>query len=434
MDTVLRSTLGLACQIRDSAEAKAWREAWNVLSSAEFRAWESFRKPTVEIPLTEYIRLVRSTDAAKSRPLMLPLLLSRFSPNLDAARFQTELGERPELQEAFQQMLKCFGLISLIVAFLRRAGPGYPHRDLIYTLPKTPWLELSSMKEVPWNLGEFLPPNGTTDAEIIGLHRVIPTASSSVADRLNDLLESIKNTRIWLELGQTFAAINQRRNLTTELGRARIQFEREMAQISRLSIPKAVWQAKVEDLAQRVYARRGTRIKAYVESFLEYERLIEGIYWILSQLAVYKLISCLISSDDRQLQQIGFGNGKPPLLTALAPTLARTLQVGQLVHITLPETEHELDGLYQVEQLFEKYQLETGSRVLLRSRCLWYCDLPSILEQTRQFSEKTFIPSECIDIGDSTRIDISGPNGKVTSWRIRDSLLSVELPGSMYLQ
>jgi len=431
MDAVLEQALKLACLIRDSEEANAWREAWNALLNIQFGTPNIMAMPLEEIPLVEHIGHLRVSE--QSRPLMFPLLITRFPLPLNAAQIRDGLKDYPEVWRTYQQLVSCFGLTCLLVTFLRSAGPGYPHKDLVYTLPNTPWVQLSSMRELPWNMGEFLVPEGVTDARFIGLQRFVPSVAQQSATSLNDLLAAIKCDNAWLELEKSYETIQRRRNLRGEISRAQAQFQREFGEVSQMSMLKPEWQAKAKELVRKVYAKRGPRIQAYAKSFLEYERLIERIYWLISQILIHESVSCLTSSASHQLQQVSLRYGQDALLTALAPTLAKTLQVGQLVHIELVETEHLLDGLYQVEQWLEKYEIATGARILFGAQCLWYCQFNDLLTGTKEFSNPTFIPAEVMDILGESRVSITGPDGEVVSWRIRDEIPSFELSKTMYL-
>jgi hypothetical protein len=433
MDVVLEQTVKLAYLIRDSIEAEAWRKAWGSFREVRSRTWNPATSAIEEAPLSELFHHVWMGDPTQSRPLLFPLLIVRSLPYLDMAQIQNRLQDQPELWNSYQQLLSCVRLTSLLITFLRSIGPGYPHENLVYTLPNTPWAELSNERELPWNMGDFLLPKGVIDAKLIGLERFLPSVSKQAAVCLNDLVTNIQTDNTWLQLKKSYQKVSRQDNLRKRMQRARSQFEREMSKLNQPDIPKLLWQVKVEELAQKIYRREGAQIMAYVQSFWQFERLIEHIYWLLSQLVIRETISYLTSANHQHIQQISLGCGQERLLTALAPTLAKSLEIGQLIHITLIETNHILDGLYQVTQWIEKYKIATGTRILFRARCLWYCQLDDLLQVTSELIKPAFVPSEEMEVLGESRVDIHGPNEEVVSLRIKDHLLDFELPKTVYL-
>ncbi len=431
MDAVLKQALKLACLIQDSKEARSWRKAWNSLAGIEFISPNLMSLPAGEVPLVDVVLAYRHSDAGQCRPLLFPMLIMF---DADAVRIKTELRQHPQVWRAYRRLVDCSVLTGQLVTFLRRIGPGYPHQDLIYTIPNTPWTRLSSARELPWRLGESLLVRNSSDARHIGLERSVPSVSRQVADSLNALAEAVRASDIWLELENAFRTVTRRKSLIQEIHRAKVQFEKEFRNISTRNIPPSVLWARVEELAKKVYSKRGSRIQAYVKAFWEYEGLIERIYWIISQLVIYETISCLTTSMPEQLQQVSLSYGKDAPLTALAQTRAKTLQIGQLVHVELVEMDQTLDGLYQVEQWYETYQVGTIPRALFHARCLWYCELKALLDATEDITNQVFVPSEAENMwGEGGRIDIVGPEGIVDSLPIGEVVPSLELRKTIYL-
>jgi hypothetical protein len=429
MDSVLEQTLKLACLIRDSEEANAWRSAWNLLRDIPVR---SVGPPSEETPIAELLHHIRMSEQGQPRPLLFPLLVAHSLPGLKGEQIQEGLKDQPETWHTYQQLVGCFTLIGLIISFLRNIGSGHPHKDLAYTVPNTPWTQLSSEQELPWWSGSnFGIAEEVTDAKSIDLERRIPSISTQVVVCLNNLVAEIRADDIWLELAKSYEKISKRDNLKKKMHRARVRFERELNESRHLNIPKIEWQAKVEKLARTLYAKEGAQVMGHIHNFRQYERLIERIYWLLSQIIIYEAVSSITSAVPQQVQQVSLSPGRMGMLTAVAPTFTKTLEIGQIVHIELPETEHLLDGLYQVGRWIQKYQVASGARIFFSARSLWYCQLTDLHHATEQSAKRTFVPSEEGDILEGG-IDIVGPEGKVATLRF-DELIGFNLSHTMYL-
>jgi hypothetical protein len=294
------------------------------------------------------------------------------------------------------------------------------------------WTEISSYKELPWNLAPSLIPENARDANQLGLERVIPTSWPVITDSLNLLAEAIRQSAIWKELDKTYKVIERQNNLKIELYRARKQFSKEFAKYRDISISKVTQLTRFEDLARQVYAKRGKRITGYINAFLEYERLVEHIYWILSQLIIFENISCITSSLPQQLQQVSLNYGKEAFMTALAKTRGKTLAVGQMVHVALPETDHISDGLYQVDTLRQKFEPRSGVHVLFRARKLWYCQLDEILSITRNYKLQTCLQNEMPDILSETKISITDGDKVIETLEL-GGFLNYKFSDTMYL-
>lgn len=434
MNAVLDQTLRLACLIRDSDEARAWRVAWNSLQHIQFRTAKLPDTSLEQVPFDEYVGHLCLTDQARSRPLLFPLLLLQYSPHLDPARLQSELQNYPQTLSAYRTLTNGLGLIGQLVTFLRGIGPGYPHEDLIYTLPTTPWAQLSIVKELPWQLGESLiQQKSTGNANQLGLHRFVPSVAAEVAIRSNDLVKAIRSDDAWRQLDSAYDVVSQRKHLVKELREAKSRFKNDCSKIGQVNVPRSLRFTRIEDIARKVYSHRAGQVQAYVQGFLQYEELIERIYWLISQVVMYERISCLASTIPEHIQQISLSRSRKGVLTALSATGARTLQVGQIIYIELPETDHVLDGLYQIEQWVEKYQVDAGFRILFRARCLWNCRVEELAETSKTCVQSTFIPTEAADPLASLHMSISNPDGTATTFAVKDRITALEIPKAMHL-
>ncbi|MGA7730906.1 MAG: hypothetical protein WCD37_06500 [Chloroflexia bacterium] len=129
-----------------------------------------------------------------------------------------------------------------------------------------------------------------------------------------------------------------------------------------------------------LYFARNKTIRTYIECFESYEGLLQRIYWLLSHVAFYERISCIATDNVQQLQQALLICGEETYLTAVAPTLARTLRTSQLVHITMPEVGHLHDGIFQIERWNLDWDVGTDARIYIRADQQWKTTLPVIAE------------------------------------------------------
>ncbi len=390
-------------------------------------------KPMEQIPVEVHLRGVRTSERAEARPIMFPLLLAGFPINLSATRIRSELRDRPEVLGAYSQLAGCLGLTALIVEYLRSIAPGYPHADLVFGVDGTPWTQLSNYSEVPQNVGGPVLPEGATKAADIGLDRFAPSVSVELADQLIDLTGAVSSSAPYLDLKSAYKKVNADQNLQTEIRRARDQFEKELRRVNELKLPRDHWGQEVERISRKVYEKRGLRIQSYVSSFLEYEWLIERIYWLLSQLVIYEVISSLSTAEPNQLQQASINNERPRLVTGLTLTSARSVNIGQLIHLTLCETNGRADGIYQVDQWYSRYDIGVGGRDMLRARSLWECELKELEEIVGACDPPILAPADRRQDRPVFRIEITGHDGKVTSLEAGDPVLNMEIRKSMYL-
>ena len=156
MDEVLKQTIKVVCIVRDSVEATSWRHAWQLLDETSIDMSGLITAPVDQIPVAAYIRGIRTSDQAKSRPTMFPLLVVKPPYIRSIDQIREGLREYPEVWNAFEGLRNCMRFIALLVEYLRVIAPGYPFEDLIFTMPGTPWRELNSSSELPWGLGETL--------------------------------------------------------------------------------------------------------------------------------------------------------------------------------------------------------------------------------------------------------------------------------------
>ncbi len=161
-----------------------------------------------------------------------------------------------------------------------------------------------------------------------------------------------------------------------------------------------------ERLAARLYRNRGPRITAYWTLFLYSAGLFRQIYWLITQLGIYRIISCLSTGSNGQLQQVSFYRRANLSLTALTPIFARTQRTGQLVHIAFPEADHAPDGLYQIDVMWLRYRPWTGGIFSLKADLLARAQPAELEAALGAAYPQVFIPSE-EQPADEWREDIS---------------------------
>lgn len=429
MDAVLEHSVHLGCIVRDSPEGRAWREARRQLEKMPIRARGIENLPVDHRSIVDNVLFIHKANRA--RPLLFPLLVGKFLPHLAHKEIRRQL-RSSEIWQPYRELELCAAFVAIAIEYLRSIAPGYPHKGLVYTLPNTPWAAVSSFKELPWNSASSLIPAEARDAHRIGLERVVSTTAPVIAHRLNLLVEAITNSEVWTNLAGARKAIERKRTLQSELQRSREQFAAEFETFERHDISIASRNAKAEEIAEKVYAKRGSRIQRYVEAFLHYEQLLENIYWLLSQLIAFEDISCLTSDDSRQVQQVFLSYGKRGYVTALATTRGKTLAVGQLAHLTLTEIDSAGDGLYQIELLDQRYDPSSRVRVLFRGRCLWSCSLSELREITERYTKSTLVENETPDLVSTTELRMMDGEKVVESLSLGE-LMAYKVRDTMYL-
>lgn len=432
MDELLRQTIKLAHVVRDSQEASSWRQAWRSLLDNKPQDPQAMATHS-QIPIADLVYYARASDQAECRPMIFPLLLAIPPFALSPDQVKKELGRRPPIWAAYRRLTDCLRFIGLIVTFIRHLGSGYPHESLAYTLPDAPWSRLSSDMELPWDFGAGLLQTNSTDAMYIGLNRFIPSVSKQAAECLNAIVVALKTDISWTALRTSYETVAPRKNIMEELQRARTQVQKQVEALRHANMPPYMWRMRIEEIAQKAYAKRGPRIMAYSEAFWKYEHTVERIYWSVSQIVMYERISYLSSADATQLQQVNFSVGEDGIMTALAPTWAETLNIGQLVHITFPEAGGAFDGLYRVEDLHKIYSVTTGARLLFRAKWLWGCQISDLIDAARGLTKPIFLPSERHGGITDTRIELMRDDGTAMSLNVADSIPRYEYSKTIYL-
>jgi hypothetical protein len=434
MDSILEHTFRLGCALRDSQEGRIWRESREALSKIPLNTPNLAVLPPEKVSIVENLGLIHRAN--KARPLMLPLLVSKYTPRLNHDEIRRELNKNSEIWKSYRQLELCTAFTGIVVTFLRSIAPGYPHPYLVYSLPNTIWSQLSSYKELPWNMASSVIPKNASEVQQLGLERVIPVSAPIIVKLLDSLAKAIKSSEGWMRLSYTCKAIEKHRNLKEELQRAQQEYRQKVEIYRNPNVSKPTAYEKAHNLAEEVYSKRGKRIQNYVESFLDYERLVECIYWVLSQLISFEQVSCVTSSNPQQLQQIFLSYGKKAYMTAVGQTVGqtrgKTLAVGQLIHVTLPETDRIADGLYQINLLRQKYDPESGAHVFFRAQCIWYCRLEDLAGVVEKYNQPTFLQNENSNLVEGTTIVILEGETPVESFEVGE-FLRYQFSDAMYL-
>ncbi len=460
MDPLLADCLKLACCVRDCEEAAAWRRAWASMNSYFWNKRDG--DPLLDDPFFERMNIILSTDTAQARPLVFPLLLSEFS-GLTLPQIKTKILGYPVIWNSYRYLDTCTQFIVSVVDSLRRAAPGYPHSDLIYTTPYAPWASpRDNLSQVPFTSQSLSAtrenvrdPLGTSIAETVlakpnigalvnkparshgtnqtavDIGRFVPSAAPELARHMDNLLMSIKMSIPWKQLTRAYESAEHLKNYTKQMRQARAQFEDQYGKLKQDAASGHVSGPEATRLAEKVYSRQARQVAEYARSFIDYELALERIYWLISHLVINETISCLSSAKPQQIQQINFHLDKEDRLSAVAPTSAKGQEVGRLIHITLPEVGSYMDGIYQVEQHNFHYTVESGACFLFMARRLWEAELSSIIQSTAQFKAPVFAPSDeqpARDLIDSAWISI-GPNPDI---RVREMIPALSMSKTMY--
>lgn len=421
MDPILLHALKIARLIRDSEEGQAWREAWADVAKVPREVESAFTPFNLPIPFIEAIHHLRVSDQGQTRPLLFPLLLSRAMPNLSQRKPHDELRNYPRNLTAYVQLTRCMVFTVQLAGLLRRVASIHSRPLLIYALPGTPWGQYDSPWELPWGLGEKVAIPGRLDARHIGLDQTLPSIAVQLGQELNKLIVTIKECSEWKSLHRWHRQLRHDRQLVASLEQAQARFRQAMTEAMGAAIPRPVWRRQVGGIAEEIYSTCSPDAKAYATSFLEYEWLVERVYWLVSHLTFYESFSGLTSSNSMHLQQVSLSAGRQAALTSLLSPIGPAVDVGRIVHIELPESGHVFDGLYQIELRSITYQPRGGVRDYLRARCLWHCTLDEITKRMRQESS-SLIKSAAVPEHSEMKLTIDGPDGSETSWDIRETL------------
>lgn len=426
MNAVLEQTLRLACLIRDTPEAAQWRDAWHTLDD-----FETVGTPSSTMSLDQRLCAVRSTMyAAECRPFFFPLLISKMF-SIKRADFDTLKKSCPSIWAAHEQLITAMAVADRIFSFLRRTAPGHPHEKLVYTLPYTPWVYLSGYCEVPVGI-QTQAIRSTSSVSILGLQKIMPTRYVEIEAQLARLFVAVKSSAEWKRLEKTHMEVIRNGVLSRELTECRAQFDREYHNLAGKKLPGPTLELWLGQEAEKMSGGLRPRNQAYIESYLEYERLLERIYWLVSQVVFYNIISCITTAKQRQIQQVTFSQNKATYLTALALTDARTLQVGQLVHISMPEADNIPDGIYQIERWWLKYSAATSARIFFTACSVWPCTLPEARDVTSEFTDEVFKDSEERDKLSNLMIAF-GKRNEQTEYRVRDLVTNMNMEKAFYL-
>lgn len=417
-DPILEQTLRLACVVRDSMEAESWRTAWRELGTLGRRSRRYTNTGACRLAIETPAR-----DQGYSRPFLYPLLVEGYS-GLNRSQVKAQLQPTPEIWSPYSKMLECMDTMGSILAFLRRARPGYPNHDLVYTVPNSPWMMLGADCEVPWAYGgHSIRLAEPVDATTLGLGAQLPSIGSQVTKAVNSLLAAIQATDVWQTLKRAQSQIRANRVLEQELAQVRAKFQAELEAYAKLGLPKPIRVRKALELADESFTTLRPRNQAYVTAFREYERILRNVYWLLSQVVIHRVIACVTSAYPERLQQVALTYGKDAALTAVATSQSPFEEPGLLVHVTLAEAGHAFDGLYQIDAKTLKWQLGAQARIILIMRHRWPCTLPHIQEAVGSAAGPIFVDDNFSPVQntiDNRHIVFIDKDGKETDLRLRD--------------
>jgi len=436
MDPILACALQLATLIRDSVEAAAWRTAWGTLPNIETPPFDAQTTTVADAPATVQLRLARWSESGQARPLLFPLVAAKFGAESPAA-LHAQLADQPAVWAAYQQMVSCLALAGHVLTGLRRIAPGYPDTLLIYTLPDSPWAEVSDIAEVPYDRRGVLTTARQSDPRFSQLQRVVPSITAPVQHALSALHMAIRAGTLWQTLEQTRRQIDQDSRFSMELERARRQFVQDFQRRMPLGGTRATRRV-LQDLEPRAYAQQAAQIQAYVQAFRNYEQQIERIYWLLSQIIMQQSITVLSSTDPAQIQQIHWRTEAGPVLTAIAAQHYHTLNIGGLVYLDLPETGRLLNGIYFVKQWTMRYHVADGIRIYFQAHRMWegaLGELQAATPATPPATPPVFIPGPDQPLPDlrTMRIGFGPSHAPEDSFALEDITISWHMSRSMYL-
>lgn len=430
METILENSIQLSCLIRDSFEGQSWRNAKVILDQIPIDGTKLRTHDNTEKDIINELALINRSN--RVRPLMLPLLLNMYLPTRIVQQFHLAVSQKPPIARAYKQLEQSTIVTSIIVEYLRSIVPGYPHNELIYTLPNTVWRDLSTFKEVPWKFTPFNIPNTFSNAHQIGLEKLFSQSAKPVLDALDSLVKAIKAGEMWYRLEKSHQALNRRHDLHRQLQVGLEEYKKQISKHDMRKLSKFEWYSIQDETARKIYLAYTPRIKNFVNNYLEYEQLLENVYWLLSQIVMFEFISCISSLNSKQIQQISLSRNDRTIITAITRTQARTLSVGQLFHVTLPDIDHLGDGIYQVESIRQRYSPASGTYTYFRARCLWPTKLDRLIEITRSHQNKTFhVESEHSDM-DKLMVQIKDNNNNVVTLEA-GQYLNLDFSATMYI-
>lgn len=435
VDKVLEKAIKFALCVRDSQEAHSWREGWNQLcqlSERDIRV--PIRTVDNDAPVPEYVHHIVHSDWAQARPLMIPTLLAQFSPFGNEHQTIARLQSSPFIWRAIRPLTGAMGFVGIVSEFLRNLGPGYPHNDIVYTLPSSPWAVLGSNSEIPWFFGKyFLSSWPVPSATLLGIERFVPSIGRPATVYLNELAGALKESTAWEELRLAYAEIEKNPNLKSELAKSRDVFEREFRQIVQLHLPGPIIQSKAEDLARKVYKKKGSKIQRYIKCFVNFDKLVTNIYWLLSHISIHSTIPRL-STSSGQIINVNAGYNVNSSLTALTRSYTHAFGIGKIVHLSFPETEGLLDGLYQISQTIYEHQVGKAERLFFRAECQWYYGIDELIASTSMAFIDAIV-TEPARLGEGEmEMRIYGEGGEViATLPVRKEIINMRFSHTMYL-
>lgn len=431
---MLKSIINLSVIIRNSSEGAVWRSAWKNLSKLNPDIMPNpLGDETLELSPEAIISIFCTSESVEARPVMLPFLMARHPVIQNYPDFVKSLNQKPDLFRQYSSLVGQFAFFTLIIGYLRSISPGYPHEKLIFNLPNSPWKDLTNIKEVPLGIEKILieRTRGNLLKEL-SLH--IPSKSDAILKALLTISSELQNEPAFVKLDTAVRNISKNENLTTELVNSKNYFEKRLGEMSQTQEPPYIRNNKISNLATQIYQKKGGKILEYVTAYLEFEELIEKIYWILTQFVIREGISCLSVTDATQLQQVMLGNSPNPILTGISRANARSLAIGQLVYLSLSDVQDHFSGLYQVNHVQALYKAGSGIRYYFKANLCWQTPLESFAKLLEIYNSQDFlIKRESITSPDNFRIEISSPQGDPISLELGDPILNFSFSKTMFL-
>jgi hypothetical protein len=427
MDQVLQHALLMAVRLRDASSATSWRTAWENIA----REARTVRRATVrgdsarsagrDFTLAETLVHLRTGGAFNYHPVLYSYFLRRATRHTDAD-LHTLFSSHPQLLAHYVALEQCFRAITLVIGSIRRIGAGYPHRHLPYVEPMRVWNAIERVCEVPWpETVSAVPVSPSLNIRQLGLDTLLGADASPVSDNLENLLRALQSTREVQELNGAYEQVVQN-GLLIELGAARGEFGVRYAELRRQGLRGEELGKEAFVLVLEIYFSRNRIIRNYIEGFERYERLVQRIYWLISQLIFYRIISCVTTRNPNHLQQVLLLHEEEIYVTAVAPTNAHTLHAGQLVHITMPELAGIYDAVFQVRQWNLDWDVGTGARAFVRAEPHWGGRL-HLLSAAVAGADAVFVPSAeepFTQLLDGISLSMPVANGFGPQTRLRD--------------
>lgn len=429
---MLKSIVKLAALLRQTPECIAWRTAWKDICSLS-PDMPDLNGENIEFTPEVILSILCTSETVEARPVMLPFLMARHPVVQNYPDFIKSLSNNTSLLKQYDLLVKQFVFFILVIGYIRSITPGYPHEDLIFNLAGSPWMDLSNIKEVPLGIEKelFKRTNGNLLREI-GTY--IPSSPGIVRKALSDISSDLQNESSFKKLDQAVKNINKNKNLKTELINSKKLFEKRLDKILKLQEPPYIRNNKVSKLALQIYKKNGGKVLEYVNAYLEFEELVEKIYWLLTQFMVRGKISCLSIMEETQLQQVMLGNSITPMLTGMSHTSSRSLAIGQLVCLSLSDTDHQLSGLYQVNHIQSLYKAGYDMRHYFKAQLVWQTTLKSFENILESYNiQDLLIKNEPRTSPSSFKLEVSSPQGDPISLELGDPVLDLSFSKTMFL-